>query len=196
MPKLVVILMVLFISGCTHLSVSDSSMLSDDQARMSSGQLVDFPININAEMSCYTYTAGSTMNGVLKKTQCSNRGRIIAIDKTFRGRGLKIIPANDPSLPTISIQTHDISGFLEGITGFFNLMTFGVLPLYHYTDYKVSYTSTKENINISKTIRISSTISWFSLLLKNPKGLNEQQIQSRVELNLIKDVLNDANVGR
>lgn len=182
------------LSGCTHISVSDHRVLSAEKTSESINGLQDFPLNINAEMQCHTSTGAPTMGGVTKNTNCSNKGRVIVIDKIFRDNGLKIIPSSDSSAPTITVRTKKINGFLEQTTGFFNLMTLGILPMYSYTDYMVSYTSDKDSIAVSKKVRISSTNSWFSLMLSNPENLSEKEIERRAEANLIRAVLDEAKL--
>lgn len=194
MKKTTNLFLLLCLSGCTHIGISDTSLLSTPEAKAPREVLRDFPLNIDADVECSTHTVGATMGGVLMKTYCSNKGRFFAIDEVFRERSLNVIPVKDPSKPQMSIRTDKFSDFLESTTGFFNLMTFGVVPLYNHTDYTVVYKSPKDNIDISKTVRISSTTSWFSLLLSNPENLSESEIERRAEKNMIRAVLEEANL--
>lgn len=181
-------------SGCTHIGISDHSLLSAEKNSGTESELQDFPINLNAEMQCYSSTGAPTMGGVKINTKCSNKGRVLVIEKAFKDNGLRIIPATDLKAPSLVVETKKINGFVEKTTGFFNLMTFGVLPMYSYTDYKISFKSEKDGVDISKSVRISSTTSWFSLLLSNPENLSEGEIERRAEENLLQAVLSEAKL--
>lgn len=182
------------LSGCTHISVSDYSLLSAEKKGEDTSGLQDFPIHLNVEMQCYSSTGAPTMGGVTINTKCSNKARAFVIKKVFEDNGLRIINATDLTEPYLIVKTKKINGFLESATGFFNLMTFGVLPMYSYTDYMVSYKSEKNSLDISKSVRISSATSWFSLLLSNPENLSKGEIERRAEENLIRATLDEAKL--
>lgn len=139
--------------------------MAEEKASAYSGALQDFPINVDAGMQCYSGTGVPTMGGVMVNTSCSNKGRLIRIENTFKESGLRLVPAGDPAAPTVVVKTEKINGFLEQTTGFFNLFTLGLLPIYSYTDYVVSYKSEKDHINFSKTVRVSSTTTWFFIAI-------------------------------
>lgn len=196
MKVVILLLSICVFSGCTHTAVSDRSLLSEAKKSEAETELRDFPINLNAEMQCHSSTGAPTMGGVTRNTKCSNKGRIFEIDRVFKDNGLRIIPATGPKAPLLVVETKKISGFVEKTTGFFNLMTFGVLPMYSYTDYKISFKSEKDGVDISKSVRISSTTSWFSLLLSNPGNLSEGEIERRAEENLLRAVLSEAKLTK
>lgn len=194
MRVVILLLLLSLFSGCTHISVSDRSLLSAEKKGKATSELQDFPIHLNVEIQCYSSTGAPTMGGVTINTTCSNKARAFVIKKVFEDNGLRIIPATDSTEPYLIVKTKKINGFVESATGLFNLMTFGVLPMYSYTDYMVSYKSEKDRLDISKSVRISSTTSWFSLLLSNPENLSEDEIERRAEENLIRATLDKAKL--
>jgi hypothetical protein len=158
--------------------------------KTSSNALQDFPLNIEASMSCYKQRVGNAI-----KTTCSNKGRINSVVKQFKERGLNAVATYDKSDARINVEKDSINGFLEKTTGFFNIITLGLSPLYHYDDYTVTFTDPKNNIDITKTVRISSSTSWFSLFLSDPENTDNGDWKHRAEQNLIRSVLDEAKLG-
>lgn len=184
---------VVLLSACTHYSISDAGLLKNSSApgSLKPEELKAFPLAIDADMSCYSNRAGRSI-----VTKCSNEARLNKIVKLFEERGLSAVPVvDDESAPQISVELESINGFVERVTGLFNILTLGLSPLYHYDDYIVTFKDPNNLVKITKEVRISSHSSWFSLLFTNPDGLQEGTIKYRAENNLIRSVLDDANVG-
>lgn len=192
MKNITILVFALFTSGCTTYSISNQSLLEPSIAtkNTSSKVLKDFPLNIEASMSCYDRRVGNVI-----KTTCSNKSRINSVIKQFKERGINIVATDDSSDASISIEKDSLNSFLEGTTGFFNIITLGLTPLYHYDDYTVTFIDPKNNIDITKTVRISSSTSWFSLFLSNPENTENGGWKHRAEQNLIRSVLDEAKLG-
>lgn len=189
LKKISILAMALIISGCTHYSISNQSLLTKPQAVETPKTLQAFPLNIEASMSCYETRIGHTI-----KKKCSNKGRLKEVVKLFKERGYQATPTEDKSAPTISVKKESINGFVENLTGFFNIITLGLAPLYHYDDYIVTYNDPKNNVTVSQEVRVSSRSWWVSLFMSNPEGLEGNEIKSRAEENLIRSVLSEAAI--
>lgn len=191
MRKFILALAITVTSGCATIGISDESLLSKAHIQSPSGVRQKFPLNIEADMDCGSYRSGNYV-----KTSCTNKPRLDKVVKLFGERNLKILPSKAAATPKISVKKEKMNGFLEGTTGFFNIVTLGLLPLYSYTDYIVSYEDPQRGINLTKEFTVSSYSSWFSLLMSNAGELSESEIKTRAEENLIRRVLDDAKVGR
>lgn len=215
MKHTAVIFLALLTSACTNYTISNVDVLDtvavrsqtqtiltkDKVAKPEAGKQIDsssqkkklqkFPLNIEASMTCHnTRISADTF-----RKNCSNRPRVSKIIKLLKERGLLPMPSESTTTPDISLTVEPINGFVERVTGFFNIITLGLSPLYHYDDYIVSYVDATKNINISKSVRISSKSSWFSLFFDNPENLTESELKQRTEENLIRMVLNDAKLS-
>jgi hypothetical protein len=138
---------------------------------------------------CYKRRVGQNI-----KTSCSNKGRLNSIVKHFKQRGFQVVPDSGETTASISVTKDSINGFVERVTGFFNIITLGLSPLYHYDDYTVTFKDPKAKIDISQTVRVSSKTSWFSLFFSNPKDLEKAELNRRAEENLIRLVLDEASI--
>jgi hypothetical protein len=191
-------LLLLILSACTHRSISNPELLKQPntpQVKYAKEDLQAFPLSIDASQNCYTTRAAGNM----MKTSCSNKGRIGTVVNLFKERGLKAIPAEkgkETTSPFISVQIETISSGLEKTTGFFNIISLGLLPMYHYDDYIVTYKDPNTNVDITEEVTITSTTSWFSLFRTMPEELEGGRAKYKVEKNLIRKVLDDAKVGK
>jgi hypothetical protein len=141
-------------------------------------------------MNCYKQRV---VNGIT--TICSNKGRINSVVKQFKECELNAVATDNESDARINVEKDSINSFLEKTTGFFNLITLGLSPLYHYDGYKVTFTDPKNNIEITQTVRISSSIYWFSLFLSDPENTDNGDWKHRAEQNLICLILDEAKLG-
>lgn len=191
MKVFAIVLSILFLSGCTHHSISDVSLLENPNTEMQKRtQLQDFPMHLDAERECYKTRE---VNAI--RTTCSNKGRIIRTVELFKEKGLNPIPAQENAdAPKMTVKVESISTFLESTTGVINILTLGLSPLYHYDDYVVIYTDKANDVHIEETVRVSSYSSWFSLFMDNPKGLAEGDIKGRAEKNLVRSVIDKAKI--
>lgn len=192
--KITFLLLLAFLTtGCTHYTISNQQLLDQPfsveskAVNQSKNTLQTYPLNVEASMNCYSRRVGQVI-----KTNCSNKSRLKNIVKHFQQKGKQIVPGDENTPAYFSVKKESINGFVERVTGFFNVITLGLSPLYHYDDYRVTYKDPEANIDISKTVRISSTTSWFSLFFDNPEGLDKGQINYRAEQNLIRSVLDEA----
>ena len=178
-------------SGCTTYSITNPSLLepTPQHKSVAHAEPKTLPLHIDATMSCYS----QRVVGGIKET-CSNKGRINAVIKHFKERGVTVVPASDENDAHITIEKDSLNGFLEGITGFANIITLGLIPLHHHDDYTVTYTDPKNDIHVTKTVRISSNQSWFSLLYSDLENTNNGDWKHRAEQNLIRSVLDEANI--
>ena len=196
MKILTLTLSLIVLSGCTHITVSDMDLLKEtnnQSTKYSKNDLQIFPLNIEASLSCYDSRIGNTI-----KTSCSNRNRINSVVDKFKERGLQAVPGDKSqvsSTPHISVIKDEMNGFLEGVTSFFNIITFGLSPLYHYEDYIVTYTDPNTDLVVSKEATVSSTTSWFSLMRSTPKEIEEGNVKYKIEEALIRKVLEEAKLG-
>ncbi len=191
MKALALTLAVLFLTGCTHHSISDVSLLENPNPEIKQNtKLKDFPMHLDAERECYETREANAI-----RTTCSNKGRIIRTVELFKEKGLNPIPAQENTdAPKMTVKVESISTFLESTTGVINILTLGLSPLYHYDDYVVTYTDKANDIHIEETVRVSSYNSWFSLFMDNPKGLGEGDIKGRAEKNLVRSVIEEAKI--
>lgn len=195
MNKLIFIFCFLFLSGCTQVVISDKNLIRANKAINLNGELKDLPLNIDADMDCHSSYAGIADRGVaLVKIRCSNHRRINIIATSFAERGYKLTKTTDSHSPTVTLKVKELNKFLEGTTGFFNILTLGILPLYHHEYYTATYKSPISGAEISKEVKIYSTSSWVSLFLPNSGGLSEDEIKSRAEENLVRALLDDAKL--
>lgn len=191
-------LLLLILSGCTHLSISNPELLKQPNTpavKYSKKDLKIFPLTVDADQDCYTSSAGVNKT----KTTCSNRTRLNTISSVFNERGLQAVTApkgKEQSLPKLSVQTDEMNWLLERMTGLGNIITLGLLPMYHYDDYIVTYKDPNTNVDITEEVTITSTTSWFSLFRTMPKELEDGRVKYKVEENLIRKVLDDAKVGK
>ena len=186
-----IFLLLAITTGCTTYSITNPELLEPipPQKNAASAELKVLPLHIDATMSCYS----QRVVGGIRET-CSNKNRINSVVKHFKERGVAVVPAENEDDAHISIEKDSLNGFLEGITGFANIITLGLVPLHHHDDYTVTYTDPKNNINITKTVRISSNQSWFSLLYSDLENTNNGDWKHRAEQNLIRSVLDEANI--
>jgi len=177
-----------FLYGCSHVSVTNEELLDPYKYNVKSNtkSLIEIPMGVDATMDCYERRIGP---GAIRKS-CSNKSRLEKTAKIFQANGISPIFVKTPKdgEATLSVTKEPINGFLEKLTGFFNIITLGLSPMYHYDDYVVVYEDPKNNILIKKEARVSSYTSWFSLFMSNPKDLSSSEIKSRTELNLIDSV--------
>jgi hypothetical protein len=191
-------LLLLILSACTHRSISNPELLKQPntpQVKYAKKDLKVFPLNVDAAQSCYTSSAGVNAT----RTTCSNKGRLNTITNVFKERGLQAVQAqkgSELSAPNLSVQTDEINWLLERITGLGNIITLGLLPMYHYEDFVVSYKDPTTNVDITEEVTITSTTSWFSLFRTMPEELEGGRAKYKVEKNLIRKVLDDAKVGK
>jgi hypothetical protein len=194
MKVLIAVISFILVTGCTHLSVSNTELLApiENKGKISTDDLVVYPLEVEASMDCYT----KRVNSQTSRKTCSNKYRINNIVESFNENGLKPIPAEkDQGSAKISVIIEPISGFFEKFTGVFNIITLGLVPLYHYDDYIVTFEDPKNGVFIEKQARVSSYHSWFSLFMSNPEGLKEQDIKSRTESNLLDSVVKEVSVA-
>lgn len=186
-----IFLLLVITTGCTTYSITNPELLEPipQQKNSASADLKVLPLQIDATMSCYS----QRVIGGIRET-CSNKNRINSVVKHFKERGVAVVPAKNEDDAHISIEKDSLNGFLEGITGFANIITLGLVPLHHHDDYTVTYTDPKNNINITKTVRISSNQSWFSLFYSDLENTNNGDWKYRAEQNLIRSVLDEANI--
>ena len=192
MKNFVVLAISLLSFGCTHLSVSNPALITRIEHAKSTEDLTAFPMNLEADMSCTSTRSGDFIN-----RRCTNEFRIADVVKVFRENGLNPIPPKEgETAPKLSVNVKDLNGFLEGTTGFFNIITLGLVPLYHHTDYIVSYSDPVKNINISENVRFASSQSWFSLFrTTKPEALkNTATAEGIAEENLIRKVIEKAQL--
>lgn len=192
MKYLTILAVVLITSGCTTYSITNKDLLLQPVHKLNPSQepLKVFPVNVEATMSCYDSRIGNAI-----KTSCSNARRIKEVTKQFNERGLQPVKPLNESSPTLIVNKDSLNGFLEGVTGFFNIISFGFIPLHHYDDYTVTYTDEANGIDITKTARISSSTSWFSLIYSDLEN-SDGNWQLRAENNLIRSVLNEVDLNR
>jgi len=188
MYKITLLMLSVFLYGCSHVSVTKEELLNSYQYANQSNpdSLEKISMSIDATMDCYKRRTGL---GTIEKS-CSNKNRIVKTAKIFEANGMLPVFVKTPKdgVATLSIKKEPINGFFERLTGFFNIITLGLSPLYHYDDYVVVYEDPKKNILIKKEARVSSYTSWFSLFMSNPQDLSSSEIKSRTELNLIDSV--------
>lgn len=191
-------LLLLTLCGCTHRSISNPELLQQPNTpvvKYSKKDLKVFLLNVEADQDCYSSNAGA--NTI--RTTCSNKARLNTISSVFNERGLQAVKAkkeNELSAPKLSVKVEEINSFLERITGFANIITLGLLPLYHYDDHIVTYKDPKTNVDITQEVTITSTTTWFSLFRTMPKELEDGRAKYTVEENLIRKVLDKAKVGK
>lgn len=175
----------IFLFGCSHISVTNEELLSPYEytAKSSPKNTVKVPMSIEATMECYERRTGPN----LVKKSCSNKSRLEKTVKIFQKNGISpvLVKSSENGEAKLSVKKEPISGFFEKMTGFFNIITLGLSPMYHYDDYVVVYEDPKNNILIKKEARVRSYTSWFSLFMSNPQDLKVGEIRSRTELNLI-----------
>lgn len=187
---------ILFLSGCTQTIVANRAYIREVKPPVSTQPLKDFPVNISAILDeCHTISTGVAGPGsYTMERHCSNKGNVIIIAEGFAAHGYMPVKASDSHAPTITLDIKELNGFLEGTTGFFNVITFGILPLYHHEYYTATYKSPTDNVEVSKTVKIWSTSSWISLFLPNSGGLKDTEIERRAKQNLVREVLNEARL--
>lgn len=151
MKYLPILAVALITSGCTTYSITNQDLLLQPVHKLNSSQepLKTFPVNVEATMSCYDSRIGNAI-----KTSCSNARRIKEVTKQFNERGLQPVKPLNESSPTLIVNKDSLNGFFEGVTGFFNIISFGIIPLHHYDDYTVIYTDEAKGIDITKTARL------------------------------------------
>ena len=178
--------LLLLLTACTHYSVSNVSLLHNEPVAQPA-QTQPFLLNIDADKDCYSSRVGQSI-----RTTCSNKGRIQKIVAAFKEQGLAARPPqeNQPA-PTISVKVDSINSFVEYTTGFFNIITLGLSPLYHYDDYIVTYKDAENGVEITDSVRVSSYSGWFSLFMSNPEDLGRGEIKLRAEKNLIRSVVSE-----
>ena len=191
MKILPVLLLLAITTGCTTYSITNPALLEPiPQLKVAvNTEPKVIPLHIKATMSCYS----QRIPGGVKET-CSNKNRIESVVKHFKERGVAVVEANNEDDARITIEKDSLNGFLEGITGFANIITLGLIPLHHHDDYTVTFIDPKNDIHISKTVRISSNQSWFSLLYSDLENTENGDWKHRAEQNLIRSVLDEANL--
>ena len=194
MKHILALFAVIVISGCTHVSISDPSLLNDLTVKtpIPKEDLKPIMLNVDADMSCT-----SSQSGNLIRTSCSNANRLHMLSKVFNERGLNAYVSKDETKgPKITLEHDEFNKFFRLITELFNYASLGLLPRYDYDEYTVSYTDAEKAINVSESVKISLTKSWISLFIPNEKGLEGYQMRSIAEKNLVHRVLEHSNVGK
>lgn len=188
--KCVTVAGILLLSGCSHVVITDPTYLREIKPVAPGKDLKDLPISVEATMDCHTSRVGID----LMEVKCNNRRRIGIIAANLVERGYMPVKAATPQAPKVTLKVEELNGFLEGTTGFLNVVTLGILPLYHHEYYTATYTSPSDNIEISKRVKVYSTHSWISLFLPNSGGLKEDEIKARAEHNLVRAVLDEVKL--
>lgn len=193
MKKYVMGASLLLLSGCTQVVISDRTYIRDVTPVAPAGALRDFPLNAQADMDCQETNQGVAGPGVaLIKITCTNRRRLGLIANSLVERGYRPVKPTDDKAPTMTLKVQNLNGFLEGTTGFLNVFTLGILPLYHHEYHTATYRSPTDNVEITRQVKIWSTTSWVSLFLPNSGRLSKDEIRARAEKNLLRTVLDDA----
>ena len=190
MKILSILLLVILASGCTTYSISNQSLLdpAPTPVKVSSEPLKTLPLHVEASRHCYE----SSRSGRIVRTTCSNKKRINSIISHFKERGFSVVPAKNESDVSIIIKEEGVGNFVTFSTSFLNIITLGLVPAYDHDDYTVSFLDPSNNLDVTKTFRISKGKSWFHLFMFNPDNTEDRDWQNRAEQNLIRSVLDDA----
>lgn len=199
MKALIIIFFVLFSTGCTTYSISNQRLLDPirydfpSSAYQVEGEvdLQEFRLSIKSSMYCVK----KDIDQRIFYGTCSNKYRVESVIKHFEERGFKVVGTDDESAASITINEIPGSKSIRFTTSMLNLITLGLIPIYTYDDYTVSFSDPKNHIDITKTFRISSTKSWFSLFISNPENTEDKGWKNRALQNQIRSVLNEANLG-
>ncbi|GAB6260370.1 hypothetical protein [Photobacterium sp. R1] len=189
MKKLTLILALLALTGCSHTGISDLSLLDTNGHKNMPSELKPLPIKVSAATECSSYTSGNYIH-----TYCSNKERLESLVKLFAENGYLIQKSKNLSDPEITIEKDKSSAFINGTSLTLCLFSLGIIPYYHSDDYIITYNSPSDNVNISKKFTLYTTSTWFNALRSNPEDLTKDELRKKAEENLIRKVLNEANL--
>lgn len=190
MKTLSVLFFVILASGCTTYSISNQSLLDPAPTleKVTTEPFKTLPIHVDASKHCYE----SSRSGRIVYTTCSNKNRLKSIVKHFKERGFSVVPAESESDVKVAIKEVGAGGLITFSTSILNILSLGLVPAYNYEEYIVSFSDPKNDINISKKVRISKAKSWFHMFMFNPDNTEESGWENRAEQNLIRSVLDEA----
>lgn len=77
-----------------------------------------------------------------------------------------------------------------------HFLSIGFIPYYEYTSYSVVYSDPAEQVKVERDVSLSTTQSWFNVFRSNPDNIEGRNWRKDVEHNLIRKVLDEAEVGR
>ena len=149
-------------------------------------------LDIEADMQCYV----SDTSAYMVRSRCTNKERIEFVVSHFRDRGYNVFPSNDAEAATIKIEESNSPKILSSFIMLLHFLSIGFIPYYEYTSYSVVYSDPAEQVKVERDVSLSTTQSWFNVFRSNPDNIEGRNWRKDVEYNLIRKVLDEAEVGR
>lgn len=187
--KKILILAVIFMCGCAHYTVTNKEYLRPiEPSDGKKNNLHIFPMELKASMECFN--EGNV-------NRCTNKYRIDKVVDILNRRGYEPVKSGSAvRVPHLSVQVEEQSFLSTYFSMVINFSTLGLIPRTGYKKYVVTYSDAEKSINVVEQATVEYSAGWIPLFMFNPEHLSGEEINNRVEWNVINSVFDKANLAQ